>query len=96
MLQVSVLVLVSEIEQALKIVRVCEREFQPIVANSPEEVQVLLNHHDFWVLVIDSRYAAYDRWKDLIKKDVSVIIVGRDEAEVYQMLLTWPQEYYLD
>lgn len=96
MLQVSVLVLVSEIEQALKIVRVCEREFQPIVANSPEEVQVLLNHHDFWVLIIDSRYAAYERWKDLIKKDVSVIIVGRDEAEVYQMLLTWPQEYYLD
>ncbi len=47
-------------------------------------------------MIIDSSYAAYDRWKDLIKKDVSVIIIGQDEAEVYQMLLSWPQEYYLD
>ncbi len=96
MLQVSVLVLVREIEQALKIVRVCEREFQPIVANSPEELKALMNSHDFWVMVVDSSYAAYDRWKELIKPDVSVIIVGSNEAEVYQMLLTWPQEYYLD
>ncbi|HOE14306.1 MAG TPA: diguanylate cyclase [Candidatus Saccharicenans sp.] len=96
MLQVSVLVLVREIEQALKIVRVCEREFQPIVANSPEELKALMNTHDFWAMVVDSSYAAYDRWKELIKPDVSVIIVGSNEAEVYQMLLTWPQEYYLD
>ncbi|HOJ26318.1 MAG TPA: diguanylate cyclase [Candidatus Saccharicenans sp.] len=96
MLQVSVLVLVREIEQALKIVRVCEREFQPIVANSPEELKALMNSHDFWAMVVDSSYAAYDRWKELIKPDVSVIIVGSNEAEVYQMLLTWPQEYYLD
>jgi len=94
--QISVLVLAREVEQAIKIARVCEREFQPIVANSPEEVLVLMNHHDFWVMVLDSSYAAYDRWKDLIKKDVSVIIIGQDEAEVYQMLLSWPQEYYLD
>ncbi|HQM75018.1 MAG TPA: diguanylate cyclase [Candidatus Saccharicenans sp.] len=85
-----------EIEQALKIVRVCEREFQPIVANSPEELKALMNTHDFWAMVVDSSYAAYDRWKELIKPDVSVIIVGSNEAEVYQMLLTWPQEYYLD
>jgi len=96
MLQVSVLVLVREIEQALKIVRVGEREFQPIVANSPEEVPALMTNHDFWVLVVDVSYAAYDRWKELLKPDVSVIIIGSNEAEVYQMLLTWPQEYYLD
>ncbi len=96
MLQVSVLVLVREIEQALKIVRVGEREFQPIVANSPEEVQALMTNHDFWVLVVDVSYGAYDRWKELLKPDVSVIIIGSNEAEVYQMLLTWPQEYYLD
>jgi len=96
MAQISVLVLVSEVEQALKIVRVCEREFQPVVANSPEEIPALISHQDFWVMVVDSTYAAYDRWKDLINKDISVIIVGQDEAEIYQMLLSWPQEYYLD
>jgi len=96
MAQISVLVLVHEVEQALRIVRVCEREFLPVVANSPEEVPALISHQDFWVMVVDSTYAAYDRWKDLINKDISVIIIGQDEAEVYQMLLSWPQEYYLD
>lgn len=96
MAQISVLVLVHEVEQALRIVRVCERDFLPVVANSPEEVPALISHQDFWVMVVDSTYAAYDRWKDLINKDISVIIIGQDETQVYQMLLSWPQEYYLD
>ncbi|MDD8019923.1 MAG: diguanylate cyclase [Acidobacteriota bacterium] len=96
MLQTGILILVRETEQAFKIARVCEREFQPVVASTPEEVPDLINQNDFWAMVVDSSYAAYDRWKDLIKSDISVIIIGRDEAEFYHLLLGWPKEYYVN
>jgi len=45
---------------------------------------------------VDASCASYDRWQDLIKPDCSVIILGREEAEIYQMFLTWPVYYHLD
>lgn len=96
MTQVNVLIYVPGVEQALRMVRVCEKEYQPVVANSIEEIPSLINNYDFWVVIIDSGSASFDRWKDLIKADCSVIILGQDETEIYQMLLTWPVDYHLD
>ncbi|HEK86515.1 MAG: diguanylate cyclase [Candidatus Saccharicenans sp.] len=96
MTQVNILVFVTSVEQALKIVRVSEREYHPIVANSAEEIPGLINNFDFWALLVDSSYASFEKWKDCLKPDCSVIIVGREEAEIYQNLLTWPVEYNLD
>lgn len=96
MIQINVLVYVSVVEQALRVVRVCEKEYQPIVANSIEEIPSLLNNYDFWAFIIDSESASFERWKDLIKPDCSVIILGQNEAEIYQMVLTWPIDYHLE
>lgn len=96
MTQINILVFIPNVERALKIVRVCEREYQPVVANSIEEIPSLINNYDCWATIIDSSWANYERWKGLIKPDCSIIIVGRDEAEIYQMILTWPINYHLD
>jgi len=96
MTQVNILVYVPSVEQALKVVKVSEREYQPIVANSFEEIPPLLKNYDCWAIIVDASCASYDRWQDLIKPDCSVIILGREEAEIYQMFLTWPVYYHLD
>jgi hypothetical protein len=41
MTQINILVFVTSVEQALKIVRVSEREYHPVVANSAEEMGIL-------------------------------------------------------
>lgn len=96
MTQINILVFVTSVEQALKIVRVSEREYHPVVANSAEEIPGLVNNFDFWAIIIDSSYASFEGWKELIKPHCSVIIIGREEAEIYQKFLTWPVEYHLD
>ncbi|NPV83916.1 MAG: diguanylate cyclase [Candidatus Aminicenantes bacterium] len=96
MAQINILVYVSSVEQALKVVRLCEKEYLPVVANSFEEVPPLLKNYDCWVAIIDSGSAGYDRWKDIISPDCSVIILGREEAEVYRSLLTWPADHHLE
>ncbi len=96
MAQINILVYVSSVEQALRVVRLCEKEYLPVVANSFEEVPPLLKNYDCWAVVIDSGFADYDRWKDIITPDCSVIILGREEAEVYRNLLTWPAYHHLE
>ncbi len=96
MAQINILVYVSSVEQALKVVRLCEKEYLPVVANSFDEVPPLLKNYDCWAAIIDSGSADYNRWKDIISPDCSVIILGRDEAEVYRNLLTWPAHHHLE
>lgn len=96
MAQINILVYVSSVEQALKVVRLCEKEYLPVVANSFDEVPPLLKNYDCWAAIIDSGSADYDRWKDIISPDCSVIILGRDETEVYRSLLTWPAHHHLE
>jgi diguanylate cyclase (GGDEF)-like protein len=96
MTQINILVYVSGVERARKVVNVCEKEYLPVVASSFEEIPSLLNNNDFWVMIVDSNSADHDRWKELIKPDCSVIIIGQDEAEIYQKLMTWPVHYQVD
>jgi len=72
MAQISILVYVSSVEQALKVVRLCEREYLPVVANSFDEVPSILKSYECWAAIIDSSFADYDRWKNIIAPDCSV------------------------
>jgi len=93
---INILVYVSGVDQASRVVRVCEREYLPVVANSFDEIPSLLKNYECWVLIIDVSQADYNRWKDLISPECSVIILGQDEAEVYQKILTWPIHFHLE
>ncbi|MCX8159736.1 MAG: diguanylate cyclase [Candidatus Saccharicenans sp.] len=96
MAQINILVYVSSVEQALKVVRLCEKEYLPVVANSFEEVPPILKNYDCWAAIVDAGFADYERWKDTITPDCSVIILGREETEVYRALLTWPAHHHLE
>ncbi len=96
MASINILVYVSSVEQALKVVRLCEKEYLPVVANSFDEVLPILKNYDCWAAIIDASFADYDRWKEVITADCSVVILGREEAEVYRNLLTWPASHHLE
>ena len=96
MAQINILVYVSSVEQALRVVRLCEKEYLPVVANSFDEVLPIVENYDCWAAIIDSSFADYDRWKDILTPDCAVIILGREEAEVYRALLTWPAHHHLE
>ncbi|MGQ9800803.1 MAG: diguanylate cyclase [Candidatus Saccharicenans sp.] len=96
MAQINILVYLTSVEQTLKVVRFCEKEYLPVVANSFEEIPPILQNYDCWAMIVDSSFASYDRWKELITPDCSVIILGRQETEIYQNLLTWPAHYHLE
>ena len=96
MAQINILVYVSSVEQALRVVRLCEKEYLPVVANSFDEVLPIVKNYDCWAAIIDSSFADYDRWKDILTPDCAVIILGREEAEVYRALLTWPAHHHLE
>ena len=94
--QMNILVSISEVELARKVVSVCEREYIPVVAKSFDEIPSLIANYDFWAVVVDGKSSDYDLWKELIKSDCSVIIIDQNETEIYQKLLTWPVYHQVD
>lgn len=96
MTQINILVYVSGVELARKVVSVCEKEYLPTVVKSFEEIPSLIANHDFWAIIVESNSSDYDLWKELIKPDCSIIIIGQNEAEIYQRLLTWPVYHQVD
>jgi len=93
---INILVYVKNVDQALRIIRVSERECQPLIIHSKEEIPSVLENRDIWTLIVDAEFGHYEIWKDLLKSECSVIILGHNEAETFQAFLTWPVDFHLD
>jgi diguanylate cyclase (GGDEF)-like protein len=96
MQQINILVYVKNVDQALRVIRVSERECQPLVIHAREEIPSVLENRDIWALIVDAEFGHYETWKDFLQSECSVIILGQNEAETFQAFLTWPVEFHLD
>ncbi|MGB9835801.1 MAG: diguanylate cyclase [Candidatus Saccharicenans sp.] len=94
--QINILVYVKNIDQALRVIRVSERECQPLVIHSKEEIPSILENRDIWALIVEAEFGSYEHWKDYLKPECSIIILSQSEAETFQAYLTWPVEFHLD
>ncbi|MDI6845039.1 MAG: diguanylate cyclase [Candidatus Saccharicenans sp.] len=96
MAPVNILVYVSNIELASRVVGICEKEYLPVLATFFEEIPAILKNYDCWAAIIECRSAIYERWKEFLPPECSVVIVGREETDLYCNLLTWPPQYHLE
>lgn len=96
MSHINILVYARNVEQALRVVRISEKECQPLIIHSREEIPSILQNQDIWVLIADAEFGRYEIWKEFLKPECSIIILGQNEAETFQACLTWPVDFHLD
>jgi diguanylate cyclase (GGDEF)-like protein len=92
----TILILNANAEEKGLLQRICSTMGTVHSASNLPGAISYLESMNFHVLVVDSRFASYSSLKGLVKRTTSIIITGKEEKELKDLLRDWPHNRYID
>lgn len=92
----NILILNPDAAEAEHLSRLCRSLGQVSTALTLEKAITLIEAINFHLAVVDSSLGTYSRLRGLFLRTTSIIITGRDESQIREIIRGWPQNRYLD
>ncbi len=92
----SFLILNPNREEIELLTKLCEPLGSVLSSTTLERTIFLLETINFNVALVDSSLANYSSLKGLFKKTTSILITGKEEKKIQEIIKEWPANRYLD
>lgn len=92
----NILILNPDAAEAEQLTRFCRSLGKVSTAPTIEKAIGLIESIEVHLAVVDVSLAAYSRLKGLFRRSTSIILTGRDENQIREIIKGWPQNRFLD
>jgi diguanylate cyclase (GGDEF)-like protein len=96
MIPVNILIFNKNYEESEFFHVLCQRYGSVLTSSTLEKTSALARSTNLQVVVVDAELASYSSLKGLFRDSTSIIITGRDESRLKEVIKEWPSTRYAD